>query len=95
MEEQGAKLMKVLGVAVMMLNNLDHFKPMLVKPGRKHVAYGVMDDMYPSLVSALLITLEKGLGEECHQETKDAWTWVMNAIAAVCIAAAREERGEP
>lgn len=47
--------------------------------------------MYPSVVSALLITLEKGLGKECHPETKDAWEWVMNTISAVCIAAAREE----
>ncbi|CAM9229907.1 unnamed protein product [Ectocarpus sp. 13 AM-2016] len=51
--------------------------------------------MYPSVVSALLITLEKGLGEECHQLTKDAWAWVMNSLAAVCIAAAREDSAAP
>ncbi|CAN0004058.1 unnamed protein product [Ectocarpus sp. 6 AP-2014] len=95
MEKQGAKLMKVIGVAVMMLDKMDQFKPMLVKLGKKHVTYGVTDDMYPSVVSALLITLEKGLGEECHQLTKDAWAWVMNSIAAVCIAAAREDTGAP
>ncbi|CAB1106368.1 unnamed protein product [Ectocarpus sp. CCAP 1310/34] len=60
-----------------------------------HVTYGVTDNMYPSVVSALLITLEKGLGEECHQLTKDAWAWVMNSIAAVCIAAAREDTRAP
>ena len=51
--------------------------------------------MYPSVVSALLITLEKGLGKECRPETKAAWEWVMNAISAVCIDAAREELGLP
>ena len=51
--------------------------------------------MYPSVVSALLITLEKGLGKECRPETKAAWEWVMKAISAVCIDAAREELGLP
>lgn len=57
----------------------------------QHVTYGVKEQMYPSVVSALLITLEKGLGKECRPETKVAWEWVMNSISAVCIAAAREE----
>lgn len=57
----------------------------------QHVTYGVKEEMYPSVVSALLITLEKGLGKECRPETKEAWEWVMNSISAVCIAAAREE----
>lgn len=35
MEKQGAKLMKVIGVAVMMLDKMDQFKPMLVKLGKK------------------------------------------------------------
>lgn len=49
--------------------------------------------MYPSVVSALLITLDKGLGKECHAETKAAWKWVMTSISAICIAAAREQEG--
>ncbi len=51
--------------------------------------------MYPSVVSALLITLEKGLGEECRPETKAAWKWIMTAISAICIDAARGELGLP
>lgn len=66
-----------------------------VTPQRtQHVSYGVKEEMYPSVVSALLITLGKGLGKECHPETKAAWKWVMTSISAVCIAAAREEAGE-
>lgn len=49
--------------------------------------------MYPSVVLALLITLDKGLGKECHPETKAAWKWIMSSISGVCIAAAREEAG--
>lgn len=45
--------------------------------------------MYPSVGEALLLTLDKGLGEECTPETKVAWTWVLGAISAICIEGAK------
>lgn len=35
MDKQGAKLMKILGVAVSMLDKFEVFKPMLVRLGKK------------------------------------------------------------
>lgn len=57
--------------------------------GRRHVSYGVTAEMYPSVGEALLMTLDKGLGEECTPETKVAWTWVLGAISAICIEGAK------
>lgn len=72
MDKQGEKLMKTLGIAVGMLNKMDTLVPILKQLGRKHVSYGVKAAMYPSVGQALLLTLEKGLGEECTPETKEA-----------------------
>ena len=35
MDKQGAKLMKILGVAVLQLDKFEAFKPMLAKLGKK------------------------------------------------------------
>lgn len=90
MDKQGEKLMKVLGIAVGMLKSMDKLVPVLQGLGRRHVSYGVTAEMYPSVKEALLITLDKGLGDECTPATKTAWTWVLEIISDVCIAAAKE-----
>lgn len=51
----------------------------------QHVSYGVKNDMYESVSTALLMTLDKGLGEECTPLTKEAWTWVLGVISGVCM----------
>ncbi|CAM9106925.1 unnamed protein product [Pylaiella littoralis] len=91
MDKQGEKLMKTLGLAVMMLDKMDTLVPILQRLGKKHVSYGVKDEMYGSVGKALLITLDKGLGEECTPLTKESWAWVLGVISGVCIAAAKEE----
>lgn len=90
MDTQGEKLMKTLGYAVAMLSTLDKLVPVLKQLGRKHVSYGVTAEMYPSVGEALLLTLEKGLGDECTPETKAAWGWVLGVISDVCIEGAKE-----
>lgn len=90
MDKQGAKLMKTLGVAVASVKKMDKLEPMLKELGKKHVSYGVTADMYASVSKALLMTLEKGLGDECTEETKVAWTWVLGVISAICIEGAKE-----
>lgn len=90
MKKQGEMLMKTLGAAVSMLDSTDKLAPILQSLGRRHVSYGVTADMYPSVGEALLLTLDKGLGEECTPETKAAWGWVLGAISGICIEAAKE-----
>eukprot|EP00752_Nemacystus_decipiens_P016398 g14658.t1 len=94
MDKQGEKLMKTLGVAVATLDKMDTLVPILQGLGKKHVSYGVKNDMYASVGTALIMTLEKGLGEECTPLTKEAWNWVLGVISGVCIAAAEEVQAE-
>lgn len=90
MTEQGAKLMKTLGVAVASLNDLDSLVPVLQGLGRDHVAYGVQDAHYDTVGEALLWTLEQGLGDAFTPEAEEAWTEVYTLVAAVMKEAAAD-----
>ena len=90
LESQGRKLMQVLAMAVSGLDDLDALVPVVQTLGRKHVAYGVTDEHYDTVGSALLWTLEQGLGEGFTPEVKAAWTDVYSIIATTMKTAAAE-----
>lgn len=60
-------------------------QPSPLRSVQQHVGYGVTNDMYPSVGSALITTLEQGLGDQFTQLTKEAWTWVFGIISGVCM----------
>ncbi|WP_422377811.1 globin family protein [Roseibium sp.] len=88
MSNQKDKLMQTLGVAVSNLHQVETILPTVQDLGRKHVAYGVKDEHYDTVGSALLFTLEKGLGEAFTPQVKDAWTETFTTVAGVMKEAA-------
>ena len=90
MAEQGNKLMTMLGGAVSGLSALDKLIPVLQDLGKRHVAYRVEKHHYDTVGSALLGTLEAGLGDAFTPEVKAAWTKVYTVMAGVMIEAAYE-----
>lgn len=86
--EQGAKLMKMIGMAVNSLNNLDSLVPVVQSLGERHVDYGVKDEHYDTVGKALLWTLGQGLGDAFTEETKKAWTSTYVTLASVMKEAA-------
>jgi len=90
MEEQGKKLMKMLGAAVNGLNNLEELTPVVQELGKRHVNYGVKDKDYDVVGGALLYTLETGLGEGYSEEVKDGWVTAYTLLATVMKEAASE-----
>lgn len=88
MTEQGRKLMKMIGAAVNSLDNLEAVIPAVEKLGERHVDYGVKDEDYDTVGTALLWTLETGLGEGFTPEVKKAWTLTYTALAGVMKTAA-------
>jgi len=90
MSEQGKKLMSTLGVAVGSLDNLDALIPVLQNLGRGHVAYGVQDAHYDTVGTALLWTLEQGLGDGFTPDVKAAWSEVYTIVATVMKEAAAD-----
>jgi len=88
MAEQRRKLMSVLGVVVTGLSRLETVLPAASALAKKHVTYGVKDEHYPIVGSALLWTLEKGLGEAWNPELADAWTTAYGTLSGYMISEA-------
>jgi hemoglobin-like flavoprotein len=92
MAEQRKKLMQMLTAAVKGLDRLDQLVPVVENLGRRHAGYGVTDAHYDTVGSALLWTLEMGLGRAFTAEVKDAWATVYGLLATTMKEAAREVR---
>jgi hemoglobin-like flavoprotein len=90
MKEQGAKLMKTIGLAVSALDNLEPLIETLKDLGANHAVYGVKDEDYATVAAALLWTLEKGLGPQFTDEVKNAWAAAYGALAGVMKEGAAE-----
>ncbi|TWO32742.1 hemin receptor [Seonamhaeicola sediminis] len=88
MKQQGNKLMSMLAAAVAGLSNLDALIPILQDLGKRHVEYKVEAFHYETVGSALLSTLEAGLGDDFTPEVKAAWASVYGIMADVMIKAA-------
>ncbi|MFG1348185.1 globin family protein [Xanthobacter autotrophicus] len=88
MTTQGQKLMATLGVVVAGLKDLPRIVPAAQNLARKHVGYGVKTEHYAVVGSALLWTLEQGLGEAFTPEVKTAWADAYGLLSSVMIAAA-------
>lgn len=81
MKEQGRKLMAMISVAVTGLTRLETIVPAVQDLGRRHVGYGVKDKHYDTVATALVFTLEKGLGDAFTPEMKDAWVTTYGVLA--------------
>ncbi len=90
MTEQGRKLMRMVGTAVNGLDQLDLIVPAVKDLGVRHVAYGVTDTHYDTVGSALLWTLDQGLGEAFTPAVETAWATVYGLLAGTMKNAAAE-----
>jgi hemoglobin-like flavoprotein len=87
-QEQGRKLMQMIGVAVNGLPRLDTIVPAVEDLGRRHLDYDVTEEMYDTVGEALLWTLKQGLGRAFTDDVEEAWTETYNALADVMKSAA-------
>jgi hemoglobin-like flavoprotein len=90
MAEQGRKLMDMIGAAVENLGNLEAIVPAVQDLGRRHASYGVHSPHYDTVASALLWTLEQGLGDAFTPPVKAAWTEAYEILATVMKNAAAQ-----
>jgi hemoglobin-like flavoprotein len=81
MDEQGQKLMRMIGKAVDALEDPEPLDRVIKMMGARHWAYGVEDEDYEKLGDALLWTLEQGLGDDFTPETRAAWVSVYSGLA--------------
>lgn len=83
MKEQGKKLMMMLSMAVNSLTSMQTLVPILENLGKRHLEYGVSDEMYDTVGIALIETLQVGLGEAFTEEIKDSWVTIYTQIATI------------
>ena len=91
MAAQRKVLMQTLAVVVKSLDRLDQIVPAVQALGRRHAGYGVREAHYDTVGSALLWTLEQGLGEAFTPPIREAWTAAYGTLATVMIEAAKAE----
>jgi len=96
MSEQRKKLMATLAVVVNGLDRLEAVLPAASELAKRHVKYGVASDHYTIVGSALLWTLERGLGAAWTGDLAAAWGDAYGTLSGFMISEAygRSEAAE-
>lgn len=88
MVEQGRKLMAMINLVVLSLDNLGPMLGRIEEMGRGHVAYGVTEAHYDTVGSALIWALGEGLGEGFTPAVKGAWVEAYTILSSTMKQAA-------
>jgi hemoglobin-like flavoprotein len=83
MQQQGARLMQMIGAAVGQLDDLPALVPVLQGLAQRHQGYGVQAAHYDTVGAALLETLGQGLGDAFTPPVRAAWAEVYGVMAGV------------
>lgn len=83
MKEQGAKLVKMITMAVSSLDNLENLRPIISHSGNRHAALGVTREDYDKVAEALLSTLAYFHRDEFSEELLSAWIAAYTEIASI------------
>jgi hemoglobin-like flavoprotein len=94
MPEQSKKLLTMLSYVIAKLDKLEEILDEVTKLARRHTQYGVKDEHYAAVGTALLWTLEQGLGAEWNDELKAAWTEIYGILAGAMMNVQQEQRSE-
>jgi hemoglobin-like flavoprotein len=86
-DQQVAKLMQMINVAVGKLTEPEVLLPALQQLGKRHAGYGVEATHYVPVGAALLKTLEQGLGDKFTPDTRHARTEVYGVMTQVMTTA--------
>lgn len=91
MADQGKKLMASLAFVVGGLRNAPALIPTVEALARRHVGYGVQTGHYRTVGTALIETLDEGLGDAFTPEVREAWLAAYGLLSGVMLAAAGAE----
>jgi len=87
-EEQARKAMSMLNYIILKIDRLPDIVDEVTKLAQAHAKYGVKPEHYLLGGTALLWTLEKGLGEHWNDEVRDAWAKCYTTLSNALIEAA-------
>jgi len=84
-EEQSRKLIEMLSIIVGRLDNLDELTEEIKQLAIRHVQYGVKEPHYKAVGTALLWTLQQGLGKDWDEGVEEAWASCFNILSTTMI----------
>ncbi|MGH6928340.1 MAG: globin family protein [Dongiaceae bacterium] len=84
---QGAKLMAAIAAVVKSLDRIETMLDDLRGMARRHDRYGVQESHYASVGTALLWTLEQGLGPDFTPDLRAAWAAAYRLLSETMIEA--------
>ena len=90
MAHQGHRLMGMIGSAPGRSSNCRALLPVLRSLGARHAGYQVRPEHYDTVGTALILTLEQGLGAAFTPEARAAWVELYGVIARTMLEGARE-----
>ena len=89
-DEQQKMLQEAIISVVDNANDAGWLKDNLTAMGRRHVHYGVTEEMYPWVGECLLATLAEIAGDDWSDEIENAWKDAYNAIVGIMLTGAEE-----
>ncbi|AMJ61776.1 globin family protein [Bosea sp. PAMC 26642] len=92
MREQGKKLMSALQLVVVTIRKIDTVKPALRFLAVKHAGYGVRDEHYATVGTALIETLSLFFGERFTPELRRVWSEAYGIVSTIMIDAVHEQQ---
>jgi hemoglobin-like flavoprotein len=79
---QSGKLLAMLDAIIESLDAFDEMRPKLRELGRRHAGYGVREDQYETLTSALLWAFGHALEHQFDPAAKQAWATLLADVCA-------------
>jgi hemoglobin-like flavoprotein len=90
MKAQYKKLIDMLSVVILRLDDLSEITADIKIMALRHESYGVKPQHYRSVGNALLWTLKRGLGNDWNNDLEQAWMAAYTKLAGAMIAAVRQ-----
>ena len=84
-EDQAKKLVEMLNVIVGRLDSMEELTDDIKQLATRHVQYGVKEQHYKAVGTALLWTLQQGLGRDWNEEVKKAWSSCFQVLSTTMI----------
>jgi len=88
LQDQGQRLMNLLGAVVALLDKPEQLLPALHQLGGQQAARGVLADDCDAAATALLRTVAESLGEAFDEEICDAWCELIDLVSRTLLVTA-------
>eukprot|EP00284_Hemiselmis_tepida_P007022 CAMPEP_0174916612 /NCGR_PEP_ID=MMETSP1355-20121228/1919_1 /TAXON_ID=464990 /ORGANISM="Hemiselmis tepida, Strain CCMP443" /LENGTH=210 /DNA_ID=CAMNT_0016161623 /DNA_START=26 /DNA_END=655 /DNA_ORIENTATION=+ len=85
MQKHGANVLRMIGNAASLKDDITKIQKTLVALGGRHVEYGVGKELFPIMGQALMMTLKDELGPAWTSEVEEAWEQAYSNVTTYII----------